>query len=68
VFVVAFLWSNVARADTQLTTDDQGSQLGSAVASAGDVNGDGFADFVAGAPQFDTAVPDAREVFVFYGP
>jgi hypothetical protein len=50
-----------------------GAHLGSCVAGAGDVNGDGFADVVVGAPDFDTitklgeTIPDAGRVVVAYG-
>lgn len=38
----------------------QGAQLGASVASAGDVDADGFGDLLAGAPFFDTAPGDDR--------
>jgi hypothetical protein len=37
------------------------------VATAGDVNGDGFADVIVGAPNFDTQQTDGGKVFVYYG-
>ncbi|MDX1388289.1 MAG: FG-GAP-like repeat-containing protein, partial [Acidobacteriota bacterium] len=43
------------------------SEVGKAVASAGDVNGDGYSDIVIGTPAWDTGVPNAGRVFVFYG-
>ncbi len=44
-----------------------GDQLGTAVASAGDVNGDGYADVIVGAPYNDVAGADAGQSYVFYG-
>lgn len=41
--------------------------FGRAVASAGDVNGDGFADVVAGAPGSDSSASNAGRVFVYFG-
>ncbi|MBL7732134.1 MAG: FG-GAP repeat protein [Chitinophagaceae bacterium] len=45
-----------------------GAQLGSSVASAGDVNGDGFSDVLIGVPSFNNGA-NLREgrVFVYYG-
>ncbi len=49
----------------------EGSQdtenLGMAVASIGDVNGDGFGDFAGAAPQWDGDAQDMGRVVVFYG-
>ena len=42
--------------------------FGSSVASAGDVNGDGFDDIVAGAPLYDQGVGDEGRAFVYLGP
>jgi FG-GAP repeat/FG-GAP-like repeat len=54
------LWS--ARGDQQ-----EGAKFGSAVASAGDVNGDGRPDLIVGAPGHDGAAGAATgKVFVFY--
>ncbi len=41
--------------------------LGVAVATAGDVNGDGYSDVIAGAPGYDEGQPDEGRVFVWYG-
>jgi hypothetical protein len=37
------------------------------VASAGDVNGDGYDDLVAGAPRYDGGQSDEGAAFVYYG-
>jgi hypothetical protein len=42
-------------------------EFGGAVASAGDVNGDGFSDVLIGAGKYDAAVVDAGAVFVYQG-
>jgi hypothetical protein len=47
--------------------DQAGAQLGVAVAGVGDVNGDGFADVVAGAPFFDNGQSDEGRVYFFNG-
>lgn len=41
--------------------------LGSSVASAGDVNGDGFADVIIGAPGYDNGQADEGRVLLFLG-
>ncbi len=41
--------------------------FGSAVGTAGDVNGDGYADVVVGAPQYDNGQWDEGLAFVYYG-
>ncbi|MBL8767652.1 MAG: FG-GAP repeat protein, partial [Planctomycetes bacterium] len=43
------------------------SGFGLSVASAGDVNGDGFADVIVGAPYFDQGTNDEGMAFVFLG-
>jgi hypothetical protein len=44
-----------------------GGQLGVSVASAGDVNGDGFADVVVGASEQDNGASNEGNVFVYHG-
>jgi hypothetical protein len=44
-----------------------GDVFGLSVSSAGDVNGDGYADVIVGAPGNDTAGTDAGRAYVFYG-
>ena len=44
-----------------------GDELGRAVAGAGDVNGDGFADLIVGAPHADPAGPDSGAALVYSG-
>ena len=56
-----------AGAATQLESNQPESQFGSAVADAGDVNGDGFADLLASAPAFDAPEIDEGAAFVFFG-
>jgi hypothetical protein len=44
-----------------------GAQLGTSVASAGDVNGDGYPDVIVGAPLYDNGQLDEGAAFVFLG-
>jgi hypothetical protein len=54
-------------ADAQLQSDQADAQLGYSVASAGDVNGDGYADVIVGAPFYDAGETDEGAAFVFLG-
>jgi hypothetical protein len=55
-------------ADTQLEGGQGSAILGASVASAGDVNGDGYADVIVGAPFFDSGQGFAEgAAFVFRG-
>jgi hypothetical protein len=54
-------------ADTNLEGDQPNAQLGSSVASAGDVNGDGYADVIVGAMNYDSGQTDEGAAFVFLG-
>jgi len=47
--------------------DLAGAKFGYSVAAAGDVNGDGFADVIVGAPAFVSGLNGAGRVFAYYG-
>ena len=47
--------------------DQDGANFGRVVATAGDVNGDGFADVIVGANSFDNEQPNEGRAFVYHG-
>ena len=47
--------------------DQDGAGFGWSVATAGDVNGDGYSDVVAGAPNYDNGEEDEGRAFVYLG-
>ncbi|RMF13957.1 MAG: hypothetical protein D6761_10220, partial [Candidatus Dadabacteria bacterium] len=55
--------------DWMVETNQVGAQLGkaNACAGAGDVNGDGFDDIIAGAWQYDNGETDEGAAFLYYG-
>ncbi len=58
---------NPATAAAQLESDQAGANLGQSVAGAGDVNGDGYADVVVGARNFQAGQTLEGAAFVFLG-
>ena len=54
-------------ADWSAESDQIGATMGSAVASAGDVNGDGYGDVIIGCSQYDHPEVNEGAVFVYYG-
>lgn len=54
--------------DWAAESDQAGARLGDAVGTAGDVNGDGYADILAGAPLYDSGIyTDGGRVVMYYG-
>ncbi len=60
--------ASLGSASGKLVGANAGDNAGKAVAAAGDVNGDGEADFLVGAPGYDDAFPNQGAVHVVYGP
>jgi hypothetical protein len=58
---------NPVTAAAQLESDQGASQFGSSVSGAGDTNGDGYADVIVGAHQYDAGQTDEGAAFVFRG-
>jgi len=48
-------------------SDQQAALFGGSVATAGDVNGDGYSDVIVGAPSFDNGETDEGRAFVYRG-
>ena len=48
-------------------SNQAGAEFGASVAASGDVNGDGFADVIVGAPLFDNGETNEGRAFVFLG-
>src|SRR5690606_15637381 len=56
-----------ATASGRLESNQPSAELGASVASAGDVNGDGYADVIVGAPLYDDGQSNEGAAFVFHG-
>jgi hypothetical protein len=54
-------------ATSLLQTDQPGSQMGTTVSNAGDINGDGFNDVIISAPYFSHGQSHEGAVFAYYG-
>jgi hypothetical protein len=52
---------------SMLEADQEHAAFGYSVASAGDVNGDGFGDVVVGAPSYDSGLAHGGAAFVYHG-
>jgi len=52
---------------TKVESNQVGAQMGYSVASAGDVNGDGYSDVIVGAPQYHNGSSAEGAVFLFLG-
>ena len=61
------LFSTPPAPDTILESNQAGAQLGISVAGAGDVNGDGYADVIAGALYYDNGQSNEGAAFVYHG-
>ena len=48
-------------------SDQAGAAFGYSVATAGDVNGDGYADVIVGAPYYDNGQADEGRAYVYFG-
>lgn len=57
----------ITNSANKFSGEENFDQAGSAVAGAGDVNGDGLADFIIGAPGSDTADDNAGATYIIYG-
>jgi hypothetical protein len=58
---------SIAGADARLESDQANAAMGCSVASAGDVNGDGYADVIVGAAGYNAGQAHTGAVFVFLG-
>jgi hypothetical protein len=58
---------NPSTAHAQLESNQARARVGRSVSGAGDVNGDGFADVIVGAPYYDAGETDEGAAFVFLG-
>lgn len=54
-------------AATLLTSGQANAWFGKSVSTAGDINGDGYADVIVGAPKYDAGQTDEGRAFVYLG-
>ncbi len=68
VFVYLGSALGLATSDAWTARGNQaGAEFGRSVASAGDVNGDGYSDVIVGAPKYDNGESDEGRAFAFLG-
>ncbi|NML22937.1 T9SS type A sorting domain-containing protein [Pseudoflavitalea sp. G-6-1-2] len=48
-------------------SDQNNAQMGASVAGAGDINGDGYSDFIVGVPQYDYYQVNDGRVYIYFG-
>jgi hypothetical protein len=60
-------WSGEGNQDNTNFAGTQNSAVGTGVACAGDVNGDGYSDVIIGASRYDNGNTDEGKVFVYHG-
>ncbi|HSR35396.1 MAG TPA: integrin alpha, partial [Anaerolineae bacterium] len=53
--------------DWATTFGQSGAEFATSVATAGDVDGDGYSEVIVGAPNYDSGLVDQGGVFVYYG-
>ena len=59
--------SGLATAPGWTSPDGGDSEYGLSIAAAGDVNGDGYSDFIVGAPYYDTGLSNVGAAYVYHG-
>ena len=64
---MAMAMSSLEPKVTTAASNQVGARFGRSVGTAGDVNGDGFADIIVGAEQYDNGQTDEGRVYVFLG-
>ncbi|MGC4103805.1 FG-GAP-like repeat-containing protein [Ferruginibacter sp.] len=69
---VAFIYHGTATgintvAAAMVESNKANAQLGASVACAGDVNGDGYSDIIAGAPYYNNGLTNAGAAYIYHG-
>jgi hypothetical protein len=67
VYIYLGSFNGIVASGTMVTADLENSHLGIEVANAGDVNGDGYGDIIAGAHMYSTGQANEGAAMVYYG-